>query len=190
MGLPKREQVTYADYQSWDDDVRCEVVDGKIISMNFSPSKKHQVVLGQLHRLFGNYFEGKSCEVIIAPFDVYLFADQEGVTPETNNWVEPDLFVVCDETKFGDSGYYGAPDLVIEVLSPSNPENDKIYKLNKYEQAGVKEYWIVDPNYRIVEVYLQTDQRLALDRAYAGNETIPVNLFKDLSIDLNRVFIE
>lgn len=190
MVLPKEKGVTYADYASWGADVRCEVVDGHVISYNFSPSKKHQDVLGRLFRVIGNYLEGKPCDVTIAPFDVYLFAGETGVTPETDNWVEPDLFVVCDAEKYEENKLLGAPDFVIEVLSPSNPKNDKIYKLRQYEKARVKEYWIVDPNYEIVEVYLLEGDRLLLDQTYAEDSEITVRLFKDLTIDLKRIFIE
>lgn len=188
MALPKEEHVTYADYLSWGEDVRCEVIDGRVISYNFSPSRRHQDVLGNLHFLFRGYLEGKSCRVTLAPFDVYLFADESGVTKDTDNWVEPDLFVVCDQNKYGENELLGAPDLVIEVLSPSNAKNDKIYKMNQYEKAGVKEYWIVDPLYEMVDVYLLKEGRLQLERAYAADEVVEVNLFEDLSIDLKRVF--
>lgn len=190
MALPEQQHVTYADYMSWDEDVRCEVIDGRLISYNFSPSKNHQMVLGQLHRRFGNYLENKPCEVMIAPFDVYLFADENSLTDDTDNWVEPDLFIICDDEKLKENGLFGAPDMVIEVLSPSNPKNDKIYKLNAYEKAGVQEYWIVDPQYQMVDVYLLEGDRLRLNRTYSSQEAVSVHIFHDLPVDLNQIFVK
>lgn len=188
MAIPKEKGVTYEDYASWGEDIRCEVIDGHVISYNFSPSKKHQDVLGNLFADFHSYLRGKKCDVTMAPFDVYLFATEHEVTPYTDNWLEPDLFVVCNPDQYEGNKLLGAPELVIEVLSPSNPQNDKIYKLNQYEKSGVQEYWIVDPNYQIVEVYLLEDSRLRLNRAYSGDEEVSVHLFKDLTINLEQIF--
>lgn len=195
MALPKEKHVTYRDYASWGEDVRCEVLDGRVISLNFSPSPKHQIVLGNLGRLFGNHFHDKECQVMMAPCDVYLFTDEKGPTDDTDKWVEPDLFVLCSDKKgsdkrIGDKGIYGAPDLIVEVLSPSNPKNDKVYKLNKYEQARVKEYWIVDPIYQMVDVYLLESDQLRLVQSFGIEDTVSSHLFKDLSIDLREVFTE
>jgi Uma2 family endonuclease len=195
MALPKEKHVTYRDYASWDEDVRCEVLDGRIISMNFSPSPKHQIILANLGRLMGNQFEGTGCQVMMAPCDVFLFADETGPTDNTDQWVEPDLFVLCHEKggrdkRIGDKGIYGAPDLVVEILSPSNPKNDKVYKLNKYEHAGVKEYWIVDPFYQMVDVYILKGENLQLTHSYGVEDTMTSDLFNDLSVDLKQVFTE
>lgn len=190
MALPKEKHVTYRDYASWGENVRCEVLDGVVISYNFSPSVRHQVVLGNLHHLLRNQFEGKACDVFIAPLDVYLFADESGPTDDTDQWVEPDLFILCGNQTLGDKGIYGAPELIAEVLSPSNPKNDKVYKLNKYEQAGVKEYWIVDPFYQMVDVYILKGENLQLTHSYGVEDTVTSDLFNDLSVDLKQVFTE
>jgi Uma2 family endonuclease len=98
--------------------------------------------------------------------------------------------VTCDKQKLDGRRLLGAPDLIIEILSPSNAKNDKVYKMNKYEQAGVKEYWIVDPLYDIVEVYLLKDGAFYREGIYAADESVPVHLFKHLTIDLTRIFQE
>lgn len=190
MVLPKERHVTYADYASWGEDTRCEVLDGVVISYNFSPSVNHQVVLGNLHHLFKKHFDGRSCDVFMAPLDVYLFADDKGPHEETDHWVEPDLFVLCDEQTRGERGIYGAPNLIIEILSPSNPKNDKVYKLNKYEQAGVEEYWIVDPFYKMVDVYLLREETLQLAPSLGIEDAVTSDLFQHLSVELKQVFTE
>jgi Uma2 family endonuclease len=125
---------TYSDYQTWPDDERWEIIGGKAYAMTPAPSLKHQKALGTLHLKFAGFFLGKASTVFIAPTDVVL---------DDRNVVQPDLFVVCDKNKMTDANIKGAPDLVIEVLSPSTCLKDKREKKALYERFGVREYLLV-----------------------------------------------
>jgi segregation and condensation protein B len=138
----KQEYYTYADYLTWDDKVRYELIDGMPYMMA-SPSQKHQEISGELFRQLGNFLLGKPCKPFHAPFDVRLNANKSDDTV-----VQPDLLVVCDHSKLDGKSVNGAPDFIIEILSPSTMSYDLIIKLNKYMRSGVREYWVVDPESR------------------------------------------
>ena len=156
MALPaQKARYTFADCLTWDERERIEIIDGEAFMMA-APSRIHQEICFEIGRQLGNYLEGKPCKVYPAPFGVRLF-EQDGDRPEdVDTMVEPDLSVVCDRSKLDKYGCKGAPDMVIEVLSPSTQRHDQLVKLNLYQQAGVQEYWIVDPENRTVRVLLQT----------------------------------
>lgn len=145
MALPaeKKETIfTYADYLTWDEDERIELIDGEAVMMA-PPSTSHQLISGELFRQLANFLEGKKCLAIPAPFAVRLF-EREGDTPSNvRTVVEPDISVICDRNKLDAHGCKGAPDMVIEILSPSNRRHDRLVKLDLYQRAGVREYWIV-----------------------------------------------
>ena len=155
--IPIREY-NYNDYISWDDDVRRELIDGVVYQMA-SPSEWHQWVTMEISRQLGNFLEGKKCTTYIAPFDVRLFYEEDG---SDNTVVQPDILVVCDESKtLGFNYCKGSPDFVIEVASPGTRTIDIAEKRFNYEKAGVKEYWIVDKDrvyqYNLVNgVYKET----------------------------------
>lgn len=138
MPLPKV-GCTADDYWNLPDGVRAELIDGELWDLA-SPSRKHQEIVYELGRNLGNFIaeRGGSCKVYPGPFAVNLFADD-------TTFVEPDISVVCDHDKLSDRGCKGAPDLIVEVVSPSNPDMDYISKLRLYYEAGVREYWICDP---------------------------------------------
>ncbi|HET7579560.1 MAG TPA: Uma2 family endonuclease [Bacillales bacterium] len=190
MGLREQQKVSYADYLSWDDHVRCEALDGQIISMSPSPTPKHQDVLRELTTEFGLFLRGKDCTVFASPIDVCLFANPETADNDIQDWVEPDLLVVCDPKKIGEKQIIGCPDLIVEVLSPSTAKNDRIFKFGKYEKAGVKEYWIVDPYNQSIEVYLHDGTALKHSGIFFRDETLPVNVLKDFQVDLANIFTE
>lgn len=148
---------TYADYKAWElnPGERYELIDGAAYAMA-APNTEHQRILTMLIGEFYAFLRGKPCEVFAAPFDVRLFF-QEDESDDTV--VQPDLTVICDPGKLGDEGCRGAPDLVIEILSPSNTAIEMERKLNCYQEAGVREYWIVDPMNRLIRVYLLKDGR-------------------------------
>ena len=127
--------------------MRAELIDGELWDMA-SPSRKHQEIVHELDKGIGSFIDsrGGSCKVYPGPFAVNLFADD-------STFVEPDISVVCDRSKLSDRGCEGAPDLVVEVISPSNPEMDYVTKLNLYREAGVREYWICDPQRERVLAY-------------------------------------
>jgi Uma2 family endonuclease len=155
MGLPLRDQQrhTYAEYLRWPEDVRYELIDGEAYLMAPAPSAGHQRLVGEMFRQIADALEGGSCEVFVAPFDVRLPRGNEP-DDEIATVVQPDLTIVCDAAKVDERGCRGAPDWVIEVLSPATAAHDQTIKLAAYERAGVPECWFVHPTDRTVTVYL------------------------------------
>ncbi|HOT28288.1 MAG TPA: Uma2 family endonuclease [Candidatus Ozemobacteraceae bacterium] len=185
---------TYADYCTWTDDKRFELIDGIPYDMTPAPGTLHQTLVGKLYRFLDEFFEGKRCKAFVAPVDVRLPKGDES-DDEVNTVVQPDVIVVCDETKIDAKGCRKAPDLVIEVLSFSTASRDQIKKRALYERHGVKEYWIVHPDDRLVYMYRRLpDGRFGpADIVAAETEsgtpvTLSTPLFPDLAIDLGRVF--
>ena len=136
MTIPQKdERYTYLDYYSWDDGERWELIDGVAYAMSPAPAPKHQTISRELLVQIANFLKGKPYEVFHAPFDVRLNADSDDDTV-----MQPDIFVVCDKSKIDDKGCNGAPDMIIEILSPSTAKRDIVLKFNAYLQAGVREY--------------------------------------------------
>lgn len=174
---------TYADYITWDDDERYELIDGVPYAMAPAPTQVHQEIGGEIFRQFANYLEGKPCKVFIAPFDVRLNADDKDDTI-----VQPDLLIVCDKSKLDGKCCVGAPDLVIEILSPSTARKDRLIKLNQYQKAGVREYWIVSPDEKTVQIYLLRDGHFELGEVYTPSDIAKVNIIEGCFIELQKVF--
>ena len=175
--LPK--SITLAQYETLPEDTRIEVFDGIIYDMA-SPSQIHQTILTELLVSLGNYIrkKGGSCSVFPAPFDVKLSDDPLTI-------VQPDLMVICDKDKLDTRRCNGAPDFIIEIVSPSNPADDYIRKLYYYKNYGVREYWIVDPQRKSVTVnYFEKD---ILNVPYTFNSVIKVNIYDDLYIDFSEI---
>ena len=187
MPLPKSEQIySYVDYLTWDEDVRWELLDG-IPYMQAAPSRIHQEMSLSLLMQFAIYLQGKSCKVYHAPFCVRL--DVEKNDNDIKNVVEPDITIVCDDSKLDERGCKGSPDIIVEILSPSTGKIDKVTKFNKYEKAGVKEYWILEPDQKLVSVFLlQLNGRYGRPEMYTDEDKIKVSIFPDLEIDLKSVF--
>ncbi len=181
--LPK-ESFTYADYCEWTGDERWELIDGVPYAMAPAPTDDHQAALIEITRQVSNYLLGKTCKVYIAPFDVRLNPDGDD-----NNVVQPDLLIVCDPAKISKKGCRGAPDMIAEVLSPSTATHDRLRKFNAYLRAGVREYWIVDPIDRVVHVHILHEGKYTTS-AYGPEDSIPVAVVDDLSIDMKTVFPE
>ncbi len=176
MPLLKDNQYTSEDYWSLPEGTRAELIDGKFYDMA-PPSRIHQEISYQLSRIIGNYIaeKGGSCKVYPAPFAVNLDADDK-------NWVEPDISVICDPNKLTDRGCSGAPDLIIEIVSPSSSKMDYGKKNALYSEAGVREYWIVDPAKERVIVYRYEED--AAPTLYTFTQPITVGIYKDLSITI------
>jgi Uma2 family endonuclease len=191
MALPaEKERHTFADVLMWPDDERAELINGEIFLMAPAPSRAHQGISMELSRQFANYLEGKKCKAYHAPFDVRLF-EQEGDNPEdVDTVVEPDITIVCDLSKLDDRGCKGAPDMVVEILSPSTQRHDRLVKLGLYQRAGVREYWIVDPDSSTVQVFLQRDGSLQLHEVYDRKGVAKVNVLDGCFIELSKVFSE
>ncbi len=191
MAFPaKKIQYTFADVLSWDESEHIEIINGEAFAMA-APSRMHQKISMELSRQLANYLEGKKCEVYPAPFSVRLF-EQDGDAPEdVDTLVEPDISVICDRNKLDQYGCKGAPDMVIEVLSPSSHRHDQLVKLNLYQRAGVREYWIVDPENRIVRVMLLSDAGfLQPHEIYQQGDIARVTVLEGCFIELGKVFSE
>lgn len=187
MTLPQEKRYTYADLLDWPEDERVELIDGVVYRIN-APGRKHQRIGGALFAQFFNYLVGKTCEVYYAPYEVRLFAKKGDSLRSVDTMVEPDLIVVCDQDKLDDNCCFGAPDLVIEILSPSSMRNDRLLKFSLYQRAGVKEYWIVDPEAKVVQVMTLEDGQYYAPLVYTARDTIPVGVLEDCVIDLGPVF--
>lgn len=189
MGVPnEREQLTYEEYLTLEDGVRYEVIDGQIYNMSPAPTTKHQAVQRELLTEFSLYLRGKTCTVFGSPIDV-CFSEEDNDIKKIKEWVEPDLVVVCDKNKIHEKRIVGVPDLVVEILSPSTAKVDKIVKYNRYQRAGVKEYWIVDPSNETIDVYLLHQDAFKHSGTFFKDDTLSVQLLEGFTIDLSNVFI-
>lgn len=186
MPLPQEnKKYTYKDYMTWPDDERWEIIDG-IPYMQAAPSWQHQAVLGELYRQFSNYFVNKSCKAFSAPFDVCLEESED-----SRQVVQPDIVIVCNQSKLKGTGYFGVPSLIVEIISPSTAKVDRVTKFNKYRNVGVKEYWIVEPTNKIIQVFTLLDNKKYEMEIYEEeNKTIDVNSFPGLEIDITTIFPE
>jgi len=180
----KRVRYTYADYITWGEDVRCELIDGIVYDMSPAPGPMHQSISGDLHTQLNNFFEGKPCKVFHAPFDVRL--DPTGADDTV---VQPDILIICDRSIITKAGCSGAPDMVIEILSPSNATKDMMLKNAKYQQAGVREIWMIDPVDKVVNIHYSED-RAYKSIHYLNPDIVPVKIFEGCSVDMARIFDE
>ena len=188
MPLPKEQRYSYADLMDWHNSARYELYDGQPVAL-VTPSDVHQEISIELATQLHTYLRGKKCKVYTAPFDVRIF-EEEGDSPDDVDTVlQPDLLVVCDQNKVDRHGVHGAPDLVIEVLSPSTAQYDRLIKFNLYQRAGVREYWIVDPETRMASVHTLKDGYY-FAAAYGEDAAVPVGILDDCTIDLSAVFPE
>lgn len=182
MALAQLEAYTEDDYYALPDNIRAELIDGKLYYMA-APSRIHQEILSFLHLEIGNYIRSKkgSCHVYPAPFAVKLFDDKENI-------VEPDISVICNPQKLTDKGCTGSPDWVIEIVSPSTSSHDYIRKLNLYSSAGMREYWIVDPMKERVYVYYLEESNFSVD-TYTFHDKVKANIYDNLYIDFSEIDI-
>ncbi|MDR0491717.1 MAG: Uma2 family endonuclease [Oscillospiraceae bacterium] len=183
MTLARRtdERYTYADFCTWDDDKRWELIDGIAYALA-SPLLAHQSVSSRLLGQLFAFLRDKPCKVFAAPLSVRLNADSADDTV-----LQPDIVVVCDRSKLDKKGIVGAPDMVIEILSPSTARRDKFEKLRIYENAGVREYWIVDPDSKTAQVHILRDG--VFDFNIYG-DTAPVHVLDGCRIALDDVFAD
>jgi Uma2 family endonuclease len=188
LAMKLEDRYTYGDYLTWDDGERWELIDGVPYNMSPAPARRHQGILMDLSRQFATYLLDKPCKAYPAPFDVRLPEGDEA-DEAIATVVQPDLVIVCNPDKLDDKGCRGAPDLVVEILSPSTSGKDLKQKFNLYEQRGVREYWIVDPSGGTVMVFrLGKDGRYGRPEVYSDEDAAPVGIFDDLVIDLRTVF--
>lgn len=173
------ETINLTQYEALPEDIRVEVFDGVIYNMT-SPSQMHQSILLELSTLLNTYIKRKrgDCKVFIAPFDVLLSDNPLTI-------VQPDIMIVCDKNKLDEKRCNGAPDFIIEIVSPSNPSDDYIRKLYYYKNTGIREYWIVDPRRKTVTInYFEKN---LLNIQYSFESTIKVNIYDDLYINFSDI---
>ena len=188
--LNVNKQYTYADYLLWQFQDRVELLKGKLIKMTPAPLRQHQEVLNTIDWYLTTYFRGKPCKVYPAPFDVRL-PKHAGATKDNQVYtvVQPDICVVCDPAKLDRRGCLGAPDLVVEILSPGNSQVEMNQKYQVYQEAGVREYWLVNYIDQVVLVYVLNDQGvfIGLPPVTKAQPLVPA-IFPEIKIDLDEVF--
>lgn len=187
MPLPREEHFTYADLVNWNEQERWELING-VPYLLASPSLKHQMIIGAIYRQISAYLDGKTCVPILSPFDVRLFETDGCNDNDIDTVVVPDLSIVCDRSKLDNRGCKGAPDMVVEVLSPSTQRQDRMVKLNLYQKAGVREYWIVDPENKTVQVFQLIDGVFHVTEFYGVSDRAKVNVLEKCFVDLSSVF--
>ena len=178
---------TYADYKEWelDEGERYELINGEAYAMS-APNLKHQAISMELSSQFHTYLRGKPCKVYAAPVDVRLFYRSD---ENDDTVLQPDLIIICDEEKRGPEGCRGAPDLVVEILSPSNTAIEMDQKLKLYQKAGVREYWVIDPENKGLTIYCFEKDVVAL-KIYKNTGKVKVAILPGLRISLEQVFAE
>jgi Uma2 family endonuclease len=186
--LAENRHWTYADYKAWDltPVERYEIIYGVAYAMS-APNTQHQAMLTELLSQIHNYLRGKTRKVYPAPFDVRLFYEED---ESDDTVVQPDISVVCDEKKRGKEGCRGAPDFIVEILSPSNTASEMQAKFDLYRQAGVREYWVLDGDKKRLHSYRFVDEKIASFASYGAEDKAPVGIFNDLTIELEPVFAE
>jgi Uma2 family endonuclease len=187
--LDLNKKYSYADYLTWQFDEMVELIRGKIYAMSPAPSKKHQFILGNIYLILGNLYKKSACKVCIAPFDVKLLNNKLS-TPDNQVFsvVQPDIFIVCDASKLQKLACHGAPDLVIEILSPGNSKKEMGIKFDLYEENKVLEYWIVEPLNETVQIYsLQNEKYIGL-KPFTVDDKIKSVLFPNLDFDIKEFF--
>ena len=180
MGALVKEIIyTIEDIYALSDGERAELIDGQIYYMS-PPSRKHQKLVNRLSQQITNYIDSKngSCEVYPAPFAVFLNKDDD------TNYVEPDISVICDTSKLNDRGCLGSPDWIIEIVSPSSKYMDYFTKLMKYRNAGVREYWIVDPLKNQITTYYFENEII---EQYTFSDKVKVSIYNDFQINFSEI---
>ena len=181
LALRKEKRCTYADYLQWPEDTRYELIDGEAFLMSPAPLVEHQEVAGEVYRQLANQLDGKPCRPFIAPVDVRLPRKDE-TDAAIDTVVQPDVLVVCDLSKIDRRGVRGAPDWLLEVLSPSTAAHDQIAKRRTYERAGVREFWLVHPGDRTLTVYVLDNGQYGRPEIYELKDATPVGVLPGVSI--------
>ena len=187
LDLDLSKQYSYADYLLFEFNERVEILKGYIYAMSPAPSRKHQHISANIFRVFDRLFFKKPCAVYFAPFDVRLKINEN--SEEITTVLQPDLCIICDENKLDEKGCLGAPDLVVEILSPGNTKKEMELKFEIYEQSGVKEYWIVQPEYENVLLFELSNGKYEL-KSHSSQDSnfITSTIFPDLHVSLEEIF--
>ena len=180
---------TYQDYKNFDDSMRCEIIEGEVVMMSPAPSMWHQDIGLNIAAFFKQFFKGKKCKPHISPTDVLLNYEYKGENSDII--LQPDLLVLCDKNKWNMRGVLGAPELVVEILSPSTAKYDFGKKMELYLAYGVKEYWIVDPHAKTIHLNYEVNKDYEETIFYLDEpdkNIIKSRLFEGLEIPLSEVF--
>lgn len=193
MPIPLRKNdglFTYADYKTWPNDERWELIEGIPFDMTPAPNRYHQDLSGKLFTEIKVFLKDKKCQVYAAPFDVRL-PEANQSEDEILTVVQPDISVICDRSKLDDKGCKGAPDWIIEILSLTTSKKDRVFKFYTYERFGVKEYWLVSPEDKTVEVFILGENgRYGRPEFYTEKKILPCYVLQDLNINLSEIFEE
>lgn len=180
---------SYEDYLTWQFQEKLELIKGKIFKMSPAPSTTHQRISRKLTGVMISAFKNHSCELFVAPFDVRLLNKKKStLDQEIYTVVQPDLCIICDDAKIDERGAIGAPDLVIEILSPGNSNKEMKYKFDLYEEAGVLEYWIVNPADKTVFIYVLKENQFIGMHPLIEEDAIQSKLFPELDFQLESIF--
>ncbi|MGY6522975.1 MAG: Uma2 family endonuclease [Mongoliitalea sp.] len=181
------EGYSYADYLSWEMDEMVELIKGKIFKKAAAPRRIHQQVAGNLFFKLRSFLQEKKCKVYFAPFDVRL-PKKSMSDDEIHTVVQPDICVICDPSKLDDKGCIGAPDLVVEILSPGNKQHELKRKYEVYEEAGVKEYWLLDPESQTLLVYTLENKSYKASRLMTSGDIVYSQALEGFSLNLEEFF--
>jgi len=180
---------TYADYLTWTIPEMVELIKGRVFKMAAAPRRRHQAVAGEVFKRISIFLEGKNCKVYIAPFDVRLPVHSRK-NEDIYTVVQPDICVICDATKLDDAGCIGAPDIVIEILSPGNNRKELQNKYEVYEESGVQEYWVIHPDEQTLLIYTLVNGKYQASKLFTVGDFITTPILPDFVLDLELVFVE
>jgi len=181
-------KVSYADYLTWADGERWEIIEGVPYNMSPAPAREHQRVSAIIFVKIYNFLSGKECEVYFAPFDVRLAETKNEADEAIETVVQPDIAVICDQNKLDKRGCLGSPDIMVEILSPATSYKDQTEKLLLYEKHGVREYWIVNPDAKYVMIYRLDGKKYGKPEYLTENDIFESNVLEGFKIDLSEVW--
>ncbi len=179
---------SYSDYLKWSFEERVELIKGKLFKMSPAPNVSHQTIIGNIHGFIWSFLKKKSCRVFVAPFDVRFPAKKGLSDKETFTVVQPDICVVCNPEILDDAGCNGAPDLIVEILSPSTSKKDLTNKYELYEEFKVKEYWIAYPGEKVLEIFYLSDGKYSKSKKYVQGDRVESNVLSGLELTIDEVF--
>jgi Uma2 family endonuclease len=183
---------SYADYLTWKFEETVELIKGKIFRMA-APARRHQAISREMNGIFYIHFQKNPCEFYAAPFDVRLYNKRKSVKANKDIFtvVQPDICIICDLEKLDDKGCSGAPDLIVEILSPGNSKKEMVNKYALYEENGVREYWVISPESEMLTQFiLQDNDKYAPPQYFFSDDVMNAHIFPELSIDLGKVLLQ
>jgi len=178
---------SYADYLTWEIDEMVELIKGKVFKAAAAPRRKHQEIAGKLFNKFYNFLENAPCKVYISPFDVRLPVHSKK-NEDIYTVVQPDICIVCDPSKLDDAGCVGAPDLVVEILSPGNNKKELKYKYEVYLESGVREYWVVHPEEQTLSVFTLKEEGYIPSRYFVAGDLVSSAVVIGFELDVEDLF--